>query len=248
MNQFFNVICLILGLFYTAFCTVAATALFLIHDPWGHWVQRCWGRGCLALMAIRVQWEHLEDLNGRGAFIFAPNHESAVDILVLATLPYNFKWIAKDEIRRMPFIGWATRAMGCFFVQRNRSDQDLNVMSQVEDGLKAGQSSLFFPEGTRTRTGELLPFKKGAFRTAQNTGVPLVPVGIRGTFAIVPPDSIPRKRNHEVSVRIGVPLYVKPGDDLNEVMNRFKSELLLLRKPLEPRHLPIMQLPASPIK
>jgi len=197
---------------------------FLLGERLGHRAHRTWGRGACLIVGISITWHGLEHLSGRAAVVLAPNHESIADIPVLASLPFPFKWISKQELGRIPFVGWAMRAMGTFFVRRDRSANDLTVMRSVEDGLRSGRSVVIFPEGTRTRTGDLLPFKKGAFRTAQNAGVPLIPVAISGTRKIAQPGRLPRIGGNLVSVRLGAPLDVPPGD-LAGPMKEFKNRL-----------------------
>jgi 1-acyl-sn-glycerol-3-phosphate acyltransferase len=179
-------------------------------------------------MDIDVEIRGLQNLPWRGSAIIAPNHQSGFDILVLAALPIDFKWVAKEEVGRIPFVGWAVKSMGTFFVKRDKSGHDLNVMKEVEEGLKKGKNVIIFPEGTRTRTGELLPFKKGAFRTAQNTGIPLCPVAIQGTYEIVPPGQIPSHRGHQVTVRVGEPFSIPPGADLGQAMEEYRKVLMRL--------------------
>lgn len=191
-------------------------------------IHTVWAQGICVLLGIRVRYDGLENLPPTG--VLAPNHESLFDIIVIASLPINKHWISKKEIGRIPFVGWAMKAMGCYFVGRDGSGKDMAVMRGVEEGLRNGKRVIIFPEGTRTRTGELLPFKKGAFKTAQNAGVPVCPIGIVGTFGIAPPGQLPTKRGHSVSVHIGPPLSIAPEEELISVMERFRSELIRLLK------------------
>lgn len=217
---------------WTAILATTGVLFFWISPKMPYWITRTYGRGCCWLMGIQLRVHGLEKLkvlsDSKTGVILAPNHESIFDIPVLNCLPINAKWIAKKEVASLPFIGQAGRALGMYFVRRDQSGHDLNVMKEVEAGLKAGISIFIFPEGTRTRTGELLPFKKGAFRTAQNSGAPLIPIAIRGTRHIAPPGSLPAKRGHRVDVRIGDPYSVPPGPLTEKSLHEFRERLIAL--------------------
>lgn len=220
---------------WSLFCGALALLAFVFSRNWGFKVHRLWGRGCCWLIGIKVNFEGLENLPDRG--VLAPNHESLYDIVVLASLPIDFRWISKDSVRRIPFIGWTMIAMGCFFVKRDKSGHDLNVMKHVEDALHDGAVVVIFPEGTRSRSGELLPFKKGAFKTAVNAGVPLIPVAIKGTYSIAPPGKLPQKRGHRVTVTIGKPFSTSHRPPLLELMGEFRGRMTQLIEPTTARQL-----------
>lgn len=209
---------------WTVFSTLAVIVTFPFSEWLGHKSQRLWGKGCLWLFGVHVTLEGAENLP-HGGMIIAPNHQSNFDIFVVASLPIDFKWVAKKEVRAIPFVGWAMKSMDAYFVKRDRSGSDLEVMKKVEEDLRSGKSILIFPEGTRTRTGEMLPFKKGAFRTAQNSGVPLCPIGIKGTYTIAPAGQIPTHLGHPVRVRIGQPFFVGKDETLAQSMGKFRQVL-----------------------
>lgn len=228
-----NLLSVIAALIWTGIIAILTLVAFLFSETAGHYFHRLWGRGCLWLLGVELDIEGADNIPPAGGLILAPNHESYFDIFVICSLPVNFKWVAKAEIRNIPLVGWAMRIMGCYFVRRDGSGKDLNVLKGVEAGLRTGGRILIFPEGTRTRTGELLPFKKGAFRTAQNAGVPLVPIAIQGTGRIAPPGKLPKKRGHRVGVRIAPPFKIEPGADLRPVMDAYRAILLnLLQTPV----------------
>lgn len=207
-------------------CFIAFLSLpfFLMKREWGQPFHHLFGKvGCWC-MGIRVNYQGLENLPQKGGVILAPNHESMFDILVMAGVPYDTSWLSKEEVGKLPFIGMAMRAMGCYFVKRNRSEHDFNVLSEVEEGLKQGRSVIIFPEGSRTRTGALLPFKKGAFRVAKQTGAPIIPIALTGTRQIAQPGELPT-RGHRVIARFGKPFYVASNAELPETMKKFKDEL-----------------------
>jgi 1-acyl-sn-glycerol-3-phosphate acyltransferase len=199
----------------------------LIKRQWGQTFHHAFGRINLWIYGVTVSYQGLENIPASGGVILLPNHESIFDIFVLSSIPYDFAWVAKSEVGKIPFIAQHMKALGSFFVKRDGSPDDVNTMREIERVLRNGRSILIFPEGTRTRTGQLLPFKKGAFRTAQNAGVPLVPVAITGTRAIAKPGEFPL-RGHRVTIRFGRPFPVAQGADLSEVMAAFRAELIAL--------------------
>lgn len=229
IRSLLNFAALLAGCFWTVLVAPVVIAIAPFNQPATHSLQRLWARGWLWLLDIEVTILGLENLPTKACVIIA-NHSSGFDIMVLDLLPVDFKWLAKVGVGKIPFIGQSMRAMGCYFVTRTRSEHDINVMHEVEEGLRNGISVTFFPEGTRTRTGEMLPFKKGAFRIAQNTGNPIVPVGLNGTFQIAPKGAIPKHRGHKVTMKIGKPFTISKQDDLNVVIENSRKTIEGLRK------------------
>jgi 1-acyl-sn-glycerol-3-phosphate acyltransferase len=223
IRNIFDLLCFMSAWAWTLICALFAIPAFRFYPPLGHKIHHAFGRGCLWLMGIKVEVIGTENLKPRGA-IWAPNHESLFDIPLLSSLPEDFAWISKAEVQKIPFIAGTMHAMGCYFVNRDRSARDLNLMKEVEAGLRNGSRLVIFPEGTRTRTGELLPFKKGAFRTAKNSGVPLIPIAIRGTRNIAKPGKLPSV-NHRVTVTIGEPYWISPEKSVAEGMAEYREIL-----------------------
>lgn len=199
-------------LIWTAACAICALVALLFSPALGHRVHRIWGRGFCWIFGIRVEITGLENLAHPGGGILAANHQSLFDIPILASLPVDFRWVSKAEVGRIPLMGPVMRRMGCYFLRRNHSSQDLDTMRQVEEDLQRGTRILIFPEGTRTRTGAMLPFKRGAFRTSIHSGVPLYPIAISGSFAIAPPETFPARRGHLVHIDIAPG--IRPPKDL----------------------------------
>jgi len=220
-------LCLFLAIIHSALVSFLSVPFFILVPKIGQKFQRFFGLGWIWLMGIRVHTVGLENLPQAGGAVLAPNHESMLDIPLLCSLGHPLCWLSKEEVGKLPFIGWSMRAMGCYFVKRNRSGHDINIMKDVEDGLKRGASIVIFPEGTRTRTGKLLPFKKGAFKTAQNSGVPIIPIAITGTYQIAPPGQWP-SRGHSVTVRIGSPMFFSPEETLESAQKRYRENLIKL--------------------
>jgi 1-acyl-sn-glycerol-3-phosphate acyltransferase len=151
------------------------------------WLARfVWSRSSLWLAGTRIEMEPLPELPS-GPLIFASNHESAIDIWVLlARLPRSIRFVAKQELFRIPVFGWYLRLGGHVPVDRFNHARAVESLRHAAELVRAGTSLIVFPEGTRSFDGRILPFKKGPFVVAKEAGVPVVPVAISGTGRINP--------------------------------------------------------------
>src|SRR5690606_2843749 len=114
--------------------------------------------------------------------IFLMNHQSMVDIpAAFASIPANLRFVAKHSLKHIPFLGWYMSMTGMIFVNRNDRRKAFQSLQQAADRIREGASILAFPEGTRSRDGVLLPFKRGPFLLALESGVPVIPVVIDGS-------------------------------------------------------------------
>jgi 1-acyl-sn-glycerol-3-phosphate acyltransferase len=155
----------------------------------GRWFQRCskgWSALILGASGVRLRVLHAERLRSGGASVIASNHESFLDIPVLfAALPMPVRFLAKRNLFRLPFLGWAMAAAGFVPVDRADHSHGKEILDTALSRLRGDRSLVVFPEQTRTRTGDLSPFKSGAAVFAIKAGMPLVPVGISGTFGVL---------------------------------------------------------------
>jgi len=118
---------------------------------------------------------------GGGPFVVVANHQSMLDIVLLCRLPREMKWVIKEELFRIPWIGWMLRLTGDMAVRRGDPESGGEAVTRARAYLQRGMNVMIFPEGTRSKDARLLPFKKGAFRLAIECGVPVLPVVITGT-------------------------------------------------------------------
>lgn len=169
-------------------------------------VARAWARAVSWLTGLRLALHGAEQLARDRPYVFMANHQSAADIwAVYATLPVRVRMIAKKQLRAIPLFGWAMWAGRFIFIDRQNPAAARRSIAEAEARIRGGDSVLLFPEGTRSRTGELLPFKKGGFHLAINAGVPIVPVVIHGTRAIIPPKRL-RIRPGAVAIEVCPPI------------------------------------------
>jgi 1-acyl-sn-glycerol-3-phosphate acyltransferase len=178
--------------FYTAVCgTVSLLTSFF--DAEGRRQYACaktWSWLILKTSGIRVRVEGLEHVHPGETAIYCVNHQSAMDIPVLyASLPVQFRFVAKRSLFHLPFLGWHLRRSGHIPVDRDRPREALKSMKRVAQEIREGKPVLLFPEGHRSRNGQLLPFRAGSFYIAILAGVPIVPITINGTAYVLKPDT-----------------------------------------------------------
>src|ERR1700724_472976 len=201
-NLYLVVASLVLGI-----ATIAVSWL----PPRGRWslaVTRLWSAGLLRISGVRLTVRRAAELDPGTSYIYLANHQSLFDIpAVLLAVPGRFRIVAKQSLFRIPIFGWALAAAGFVSVDRGDKASARQSFAAAERRLRAGGSILLFPEGTRATGDTLLPFKRGGFLLALRTGLPIVPVGVRGTRAVQP-----RGRRSiqpgAVEVRFGAPIVV----------------------------------------
>ena len=141
----------------------------------------------LALVNVRVEVGGLERLDPDQTYIFTPNHQSLIEVPLFVTyLGRNPAYRGKKEIFKYPVFGYGISLMGVVPVDRSNSPAAVESAKLATENLRRGKSYVVYPEGTRSKDGRLLPFKKGAFMMAIDAGVPVVPVTISGATKIMP--------------------------------------------------------------
>jgi 1-acyl-sn-glycerol-3-phosphate acyltransferase len=168
-----------------------------------HRCARLWARIILFVSGVRVETRNLERLDREGAAVLVANHASHFDIYaVAALLPRPALFVAKASLFRIPVFGWALRSAGFVSVERDRREKAIASLGRASEGLGRGRPVIFFPEGTRSPDGRLRRLKKGAFVTAIQNGVPLVPIGIAGSHRVQPARSL-RVRPGTIRLLVG---------------------------------------------
>lgn len=184
---------------YTAVCGTFSLcgSFFDAHGRWQHGCARTWSWLILKTSRVRLSVEGLENVDPHQTVIFCSNHPSAMDIPILfVSLPVQFRFLAKRVLFHVPFLGWHLRRSGHIPVDRGRPREALKGFDQAAKRIKEGRPVVVFPEGSRSRTGEMLPFKSGTFYLAILSGVPLVPVTIIGSREVLKPHSLHIRRGH----------------------------------------------------
>ena len=170
-------------------------------------VAQYWAWFNLRLCGVRLTVDGLEHLDPCRSYVFMSNHRSNVDVLALVVALWDFqlRWVAKEELFHIPLFGWALRAMKQIVVNRSDHAQALASLATAKQRMHDGISVVFFPEGTRSE-GTMLPFKKGGFVFALETGMPVVPIAITGTANILPRAGWLVRRGGDVRVSIRQPI------------------------------------------
>lgn len=165
-----------------------------------------WGRILAWLVPVRVDVEGMDELDAGQSYVVVANHQSQFDIpVVYGWLGLDLRWVAKSEVSRLPFVAAGCRAIGHVFIDRADPEQAREAINRAVARLRPGTGLMFFAEGTRSRTGQLLSFKKGAFRVAIDQQLPVLPVTVIGTRDILPADSL-RIRPGRVRLVVHPPL------------------------------------------
>lgn len=186
-----------------------------------------WARLGLLLSGVHVDILGREHLKPGRSYVIVANHLSQFDIWVLyGYLGADFRWVMKQELRRFPVIGYCCARLGHVFVNRGDRASAIASLEQAKRRMVNGTSILFFPEGTRSRSGELQPFKKGAFRMARDLDLPILPVTLSGTREILPPDTL-RMHPGTVSLTLHPELRVEGEDEaaMEQALHRSRSAI-----------------------
>ncbi len=171
-----------------------------------HTLARLWGREYLAVSGIQVRCKGAEHVPNSPC-VFMCNHQSALDIYtLLVAIPVPFKWVAKQELFRIPIVGWTMKRAGYISLDRENPREAVKAIEEAAGKIRGGMNIVVFPEGTRSEDGVLLPFKKGVFTLALRAGVPIVPLGIRGSSELQPKSSLIPRRKGVIYVGIGAPI------------------------------------------
>jgi len=188
---------------------------------------RLWAIAITRIGGVDVRVERRGRLEPGRPYVFMANHLSTVDIFALiVALPPPIRMLAKKELAYIPLLGWAMWAGRFIFIDRHNAVSARNSIERAKERIRGGQSVVIFPEGTRSRDGRMLPFKKGGFHLALDAGVPIVPCGLRGTRELMPRRSL-LMRPGTVTVVIGEPIPTEglASEDRSALLERVRGEI-----------------------
>lgn len=201
-------------------------------DRSGSWVHRFngfWSRTLLGILRTRITVEGTENIDPQQAYVVLSNHQSTSDIWVLmGYLPVNFRWVSKDSLFKLPSIGWAMKAAGYIPLKRENPRSAVQAMKLCKEKLNKNISILIFPEGTRSKDGNIQAFKTGGVKLALEAQKPILPVTIRGTRNIIKKNGWQFNIAQEVEIIIDKPIltigYTKKDKYL---LNQHVREIIL---------------------
>ncbi len=227
----------------TLFWAIVAIVFGLVrpHGRGTSFVARTWSRGLLFCAWLRVESRFETPLDPNARYVYMANHQSLFDIpVLLATLPGQTRFLAKKSLFQIPVFGWAMSLAGFIPVDRRDRSTARDMFAEATSRLRTGMSLLVFPEETRSLDGKLHPFHRGGFLLALKSGLPIVPVGVRGTFEVQSPSSFaihPRR----IEVHYGSPM---PTDGV-EVSGKRTLVTLVRTRVAELSGLPLSEAPAA---
>jgi len=190
-----------------------------------HACARTWARMILWTSRVRVRLLGSENLKRGGPLVLCVNHQSHMDIpILLAALPFQFRFAAKKELFRYPFLGWHLRRSGHVPIDRENPHAAVRSLRDAAETIKDGVPILIFPEGGTSRDGSIKPFRGGGFMLAAKSNADVVPVTIRGSRAVLVPKTY-HVCGGTVEIVIGKPI-LSEGLSTTELANRVRQEVL----------------------
>lgn len=189
-----------------------------------------WAPIALFIPGEKLKIIHNEKVDYSKPYIYISNHQSFLDIpSIIHAVKAPLYFVAKKELKKLPFLGWYISISGMIFIDRSNRNKAIESMRKAGEMIRNGKSVLTFPEGTRTKTGDLLPFKKGAFVMAISAKTPIVPIVIKGTGKIFPATKVqfkPGKATIKILEPIDTTSYTKEtvGELISKCEQLIKKE------------------------
>ncbi|HBG56451.1 lysophospholipid acyltransferase family protein [Proteiniphilum sp. UBA1028] len=192
---------------------------------WGYYPPRWWSRLTCWLALCRVKSRGHEKLDPRRSYIFVANHQGAFDIfLVYGFLNQNVKWMQKQSLRKIPFVGFASEKAGHVFVDNTNVAKRTASIEKAKEQIVDGVSMVVFPEGSRSHTGKMGPFKRGAYHIALDLKLPIVPLTVNGPYDVLKRNTLrlhPSKM--ELIIHEPIPTEGLTESDIPELISRSRK-------------------------
>lgn len=194
---------------------------------WGNIPPKYWSKLTCMLALCPAKIVKKEPLDPNQSYVFVPNHQSAFDIfLIYGYLGHNVKWVQKQSLRRIPFVGKASEIAGHVFVDQSSLRSMKETIQKAKEELAEGDSIAMFPEGARTMTGKMGDFKRGAFLIAHQMQLPIVPITINGAFDVLKIHSrLIKPHKMELIIHKPIPTKGVAEDEIHELMDKSFREI-----------------------
>ena len=205
-----------LVIFIWVWTIISATIGFILLITLGqkrsiYYASKLWSWPIIWLSGVKLEVEGLAHVPLDKNVIYAANHESSFDIpLMFALMPVPLFYLAKEELKNIPFFGWYVNAVGMVFINRKNHTEAMISLQKAGEEIRGGKNIISFPEGTRTRDGQMNRFKRGTFMLALESNIDVIPVAIRGSREVNPPGY--KIRPGVVTIKIGKPISPKDFD------------------------------------
>jgi len=236
----------ILSAFFWVYMAVSLMAFwFAVVIPWlviapfdrrrifSHWYAYTWACHYIRISPFwRVEVEGVEKIDDDVPYVMVANHQSIADIMVLFTLRKQFRWVAKDSVFKVPFLGWMMRMANYVAIKRGDRASREKMMDECKAHLAMGNPVMMFPEGTRSETTQMRSFKRGAFRLAVDTASPVLPIIIDGTRHALPKNSWIFNQTGKLTIRIRVLDPIRPDEFEHDVGRMMHSTRELMSEEL----------------
>lgn len=235
----FNALQFVFTLLWTAACILLAMAVKAAtgrRDLPLRMASRLWAPGLLGGAGAELVVEGAGEVDWSRPYMLVSNHQSVIDICALfRAVPVPLLFLLKQEMTRVPFVSWYARGMGMPFIDRDSPRAATAALRAAARKVRDGEQLCLFPEGTRSRDGEVAPFKAAAFQAAIDAGVEVLPVALEGTGAVLPTAGFFAVRPGTIRVRFGRPV-ATAGEGATvrrqELARRAREEVVaLLRRP-----------------
>lgn len=177
---------LLVATILTAVLTIIGSSLGFGRS-WGYYIPRLWAKLFCIMTFVKVKVEGRENISKNESYVFVANHQGAYDIFsIYGYINHQFRWMMKKSLEKIPLVGYSCRVSGQIYVDNSTAAATHQTMAKAEEQLRNGMSVVVFPEGSRTFTGEVGRFKRGAYVLALEFGLPVVPITIDGAFKVLP--------------------------------------------------------------